>query len=524
MFRLKTAIIILILFLSTQNVAAQKTVKRPISKKTAATESNNSSKTKQAGTNDGRVFSSAISGIAIIATVCSRGGVSQGSGFVVGDEYVVTNRHVVECGRATKLKLLVSQELFDADGVFFHPDKDIAVLRVPKLNGKDISLQFSKVPVRMNNLVYVLGNPKGVEGYFTKGNVRRISGDKFFFDAIIAPGSSGSPVLDAQGRVVGLETTVTNLAGGVTFGGATSAFEVAGLLSSVEKGLIANALEREAKPLGDSESGSRNPPANSKPDERKNTSGIGEAIGALLGVSPSSPKNENGAIFKPRVAAEPGAGELIAEAENKLKYSPQMSLETAQKVLSRLPKESDRREPYASLAHGIIAESYARLNQTEQAAQHILQAWKDGDFVRVKVKQVRENKDFSNSNPDSWKGFVNGVIIIGNKTLIYRQDENSVGQSFPNQSFSAKSSDVEKVEYNSSSKKLSFVVKIRTQSGRESKKDFQFYPPEASWQTGSMSYGMLKQVDCRNCSDILFALVKASNEFVRQEKQASSAR
>lgn len=524
MFRLKTAIIISILFLFTQNVAAQKTVKRPISKKSAATESNNSSKTERVGTDDGRVFGSAINGIVIIATVCSRGGVSQGSGFVVGDEYVVTNRHVVECGRATKLKLLVSQEIFDADGVFFHPDKDIAVLRVPKLKGKDISLQFSKVPVKMNNLVYVLGNPKGVEGYFTKGNVRRLSGDKFFFDAIIAPGSSGSPVLDAQGRVVGLETTVTNLAGGVTFGGATSGSEVAKLLSSVERGLIANVLEKKTKPLGDSASGSVNPPPDSKPNERKDRSGIGEAIGALLGVSPSSPKNENGTIFKPRVAAEPTTSELIAEAENKLKYAPQMSLETAQKVLSRLPKESDRREPYASLAHGIIAESYVKSNQTEQAAQHILQAWKDGDFVQVKVKQVRENKDFSNNNPNSWKGFVNGVIVIGNKTLIYRQDENSVGQSFPNQSFSAKSSDVEKVEYNSSSKKLSFVVKIRSQSGRESKKDFQFYPPEASWQTGSMSYGMLKQVDCQNCSDILFALVKASNEFVRQEKQVNSAR
>ena len=114
--------------------------------------------------------------------------------------------------------------------------------------------------------------------------------------------------------------------------------------------------------------------------------------------------------------------------------------------------------------------------------------------------------------------FVDGVIIMGNKTFVYRQDEKSVGKSFPDQSFTAKDGEIVKVEYNSIQKKLSMVVKIGSQNGKDSKKDFQFYPPEALWLTGSTSYGTLRQIDCQRCSEILSVLVKASNEFVRQEK------
>ena len=522
MFRFKIMIVVLTITSFSHNVAAQRTVKRSTSE---VAKPNGSSKTKQASANDGQVYSRAINGIVIIVTECNGGGsISQGSGFIVDDEHIVTNKHVVKCGNLTKVKLLLSQEIFDVDGVFFHPDKDLAVLKVPKLNGREISLQVSKVPAKMNNLVYVLGNPKGVEGYFTGGNVRRISGEKFFFDAIIAPGSSGSPVLDSQGKVVGVETTVTTLAGGITFGGATSSLEVSKLLTSVERGLIANALEKKPKSLDSLESRSERQPTSSKPNERKDTSGVGEDPGALLGATPSSPKTDNNIHARPKVVLEPTIDELIADAENKSKYSPQASLEASQKVLLKLPKESGKREPYASLAHGIIAESYVRLNQTELASQHLLQAWKDGDFVLVKVKQIRENKDFSNNNPDSWKDFVNGEILIGNRTLIYKQDKTSVGQSFPDHSFTARNAEVAKVEYNQTSKKLSFVIKIRNQNGKESRRDFHFYPLEAAWQTGKWSYGMLKQVDCRNCSNILFALVKASNDFVSQEKQVTSIR
>jgi hypothetical protein len=96
------------------------------------------------------------------------------------------------------------------------------------------------------------------------------------------------------------------------------------------------------------------------------------------------------------------------------------------------------------------------------------------------------------------------------------------GRVFLINPYYVENSGVEKVEYSPSSKKLSFNVKIRNLNGKEVKKDFQFYPLEVSWKTGSLSYGMLKQTDCVNCSDILLALVRASNEFVRQEKQENS--
>ncbi len=528
MKQLKSTIILLLIVLIGQSVSAQKPAGAASRRKSsAAAKPSVAQKTSQLSLTNKQIFSRSIGGIAIIATDCGRGRTSQGSGFIIGDEYVATNRHVVECGNKTALKLLASQEIFDVAGVFFHPTKDLAILRVPKLDGKDITLPLApKNSLKKNDPVFVLGSPRGIEGYFSDGNVNSIRAEQFYFDAKVAPGSSGSPVFDAQGRVVGVETTGTELAA-TTIGGAILISEVTDLLPSVRKGSVANVVDkRAARP--------REVEDRNEPSVGRAPSAIGILIGALLGIgssapsaspvspSPSAPASPppSGSIYAPRVAPEPSLNELIDSAERNRSRSPQQSIEAANKVLSLLPKEAPSREPFASRAHGVIVESLVRQSQSEQAVLHVLTAWKAGDSVRINVKQIRENKDFRNDNPNSWKNFVGGTITMGNKITVYKQDSASVGVSFPDQSFTARDEDVVKAEYGSGSKRLSLVIKFPNQ-GKEFKKDFQFYPPEAAWSSGSFSYGMLKQVDCGSCSDVLFVLIKASNEFLRLEKLAA---
>ena len=71
---------------------------------------------------------------------------------------------------------------------------------------KGISLSNSKP--RIGDDIFVLGNPKGLETTLSKGIVSslRPKNDLVQIDAAISPGSSGSPVLDTYGEVIGVAT------------------------------------------------------------------------------------------------------------------------------------------------------------------------------------------------------------------------------------------------------------------------------------------------------------------------------
>ncbi|HRH46854.1 MAG TPA: serine protease, partial [Pyrinomonadaceae bacterium] len=169
----------------------------PAQKKTA--KNKNQSETPS----DASIFKKAINGIVKVETVCDDRTMSQGSGFIIDDDLIVTNKHVVECGRVTIVKLLISEERYVVDHVYFHPEQDLAILKTAKLHGKDNSLKFAPPnSVKVGNPVYVIGNPQGIEGFYSKGNIQRLSNGFIYFDAPLDHGSSGSPVLDQFGRVV----------------------------------------------------------------------------------------------------------------------------------------------------------------------------------------------------------------------------------------------------------------------------------------------------------------------------------
>jgi len=137
--------------------------------------------------------------------------VSRGSGFFIANDRIITNRHVIE--RSSRVVItLVDGKKFVAKGVLaVDGEGDLALLQVDVPAGLARPLPIvSRVPQEGESIV-VIGNPFGLEGSVSDGivsAVREISGYGKIIQitAPISPGSSGSPVVNMYGQVVGVAT------------------------------------------------------------------------------------------------------------------------------------------------------------------------------------------------------------------------------------------------------------------------------------------------------------------------------
>jgi hypothetical protein len=133
-----------------------------------------------------------------------------GSGFILNNAgAVVTNEHVV-AGASVLQVILNSGEKILADGlIHVDADKDFAVLKIaaPRLNPLPLSRWDDVV---QGSRVLALGSPLGLDKTVTDGIVSQVRNDEnrtlIQHTAAISPGSSGGPLLDDRGRVIGINT------------------------------------------------------------------------------------------------------------------------------------------------------------------------------------------------------------------------------------------------------------------------------------------------------------------------------
>jgi hypothetical protein len=146
--------------------------------------------------------------------------VGQGSGFIVGKNRIVTNHHVVE-GAGDALVVFSDGTSELVEGIASdNPARDLAILVVK--TGRRLPLKLGdEISVRQGDSVYALGAPRGLESSFTSGIV---SGFRNVDDQVvlqttapIAPGSSGGPLLDGSGRVIGVTTAFLSDSPGIYF-------------------------------------------------------------------------------------------------------------------------------------------------------------------------------------------------------------------------------------------------------------------------------------------------------------------
>ena len=131
-----------------------------------------------------------------------------GSGFFVGDNLIATNYHVIEGAARGTAKLVGQFSTYTIEGVTA-TDKtnDLALLKVTVSGIKPLPLGNSS-DVKIGETVYVAGNPKGLEGTFSDGIISsrrdQYTKERLQMTAPISPGSSGGPVLNSKGEVIGV--------------------------------------------------------------------------------------------------------------------------------------------------------------------------------------------------------------------------------------------------------------------------------------------------------------------------------
>ena len=133
---------------------------------------------------------------------------SIGSGFVIDEGVVVTNFHVVENSKGGIVKIIGDQKKYRISGIIEIDKKnDLAILSVSGLIAPKVKIgDYSKVGIGDN--IYAVGNPRGLEGTFSQGivsGIRDFEGEKLLqITAPISPGSSGGPILNSNGEVIGV--------------------------------------------------------------------------------------------------------------------------------------------------------------------------------------------------------------------------------------------------------------------------------------------------------------------------------
>lgn len=136
---------------------------------------------------------------------------SRGSGFFVDSDRVVTNRHVIDNAHRAEVHSY-NGSVYQVKGVIaVDAEGDLALLRVDAPPNQVRPLLLDKTSPQEGESIVVIGNPFGLEGSVTNGIVSAVRDIPTFgriiqITAPISPGSSGSPVVNMQGQVIGVAT------------------------------------------------------------------------------------------------------------------------------------------------------------------------------------------------------------------------------------------------------------------------------------------------------------------------------
>jgi tetratricopeptide (TPR) repeat protein len=136
---------------------------------------------------------------------------SRGSGFFIDTDRIVTNRHVIEGAYRAEIHSS-SGAVIPVKGVLaVDAEGDLALLKIDPPSLPVRPLPLDKTSPQEGESVVVIGNPLGLEGSVTNGIVSAVRDIPTFgriiqITAPISSGSSGSPVVNMQGQVIGIAT------------------------------------------------------------------------------------------------------------------------------------------------------------------------------------------------------------------------------------------------------------------------------------------------------------------------------
>jgi S1-C subfamily serine protease len=167
-----------------------------------------------------------VSPAVVCITAPQRFGECIGSGFVIDKEgHIVTNNHVATAANEL-LVTLADEHTVPATVVGTDPGSDLAVLKIDVAPEALTAVELgASLTLQVGQRAIAIGNPFGLERTMTTGIIsslgRTLSRNDSNFqiaeviqtDAAINPGNSGGPLLDSQGRVIGVNSAILSTSG-----------------------------------------------------------------------------------------------------------------------------------------------------------------------------------------------------------------------------------------------------------------------------------------------------------------------
>ena len=148
--------------------------------------------------------------------------VSLGSGFIIDENgYIVTNNHVID--KAQEITVTLADERqFKAEIIGIDEKTDLALIKINNVDTLQSAQLGNSDNVRVGDWILAIGNPFGLGGSVTAGIVSAKSRDidagsydNFIqTDASINQGSSGGPMFNLQGEVIGINSAIYSTSGG----------------------------------------------------------------------------------------------------------------------------------------------------------------------------------------------------------------------------------------------------------------------------------------------------------------------
>jgi hypothetical protein len=147
--------------------------------------------------------------VTIVILDANRHPIRFGTGFFISPNRIVTNSHVAKGVQYAQITDLIGTEYTLDTLIADNPNIDLAVLAVKETNYHFLAVNEA-MPVEGQNIL-VIGNPEGFVGTVSTGIVSALRpNQRFQISAPISPGSSGSPILNESGEVIGIaQSTLT---------------------------------------------------------------------------------------------------------------------------------------------------------------------------------------------------------------------------------------------------------------------------------------------------------------------------
>ena len=154
--------------------------------------------------------------VVIITTYDAEGkALLQGSGFFIDADQVVTSLHVIKNANQIRLETFSGTTVTVQSVVATNEENDIALLHLAQPCPDTTILPLVSTPPHEGEAVILVSSPQGSRWKVTQGNVGllwELSGirTRLQITAAIAPGSSGGPVVNEQGQVIGIAALYVN--------------------------------------------------------------------------------------------------------------------------------------------------------------------------------------------------------------------------------------------------------------------------------------------------------------------------